>query len=141
MNIDIPDAVMFKMKKLFTWKSDLETYNKPEHWEVKTAEYDTNSSIVGDCSTFSPTIVEILMRSESPKEVFLITCYTHRDGEWIGHLVVGVKIQGIMHILDNNQEGVRWMKSLKYHWGDQMSLNEPGLWRKLDPNTGELVDE
>lgn len=101
-----------------TYKTDLEQYNKPEHWCLP--------SDFGDCEDYALLKRKVLLEQGWPNDKLgLCVCYTQL-GE--GHCVLWVETDKGSFILDNNYAFPVKPSELPYKWESMLC---DGVWQQL----------
>ena len=96
------DNIFHKVSDLFTYVSDKENYDQPEHWKQHAAAVNAGEDFTGDCDDFANTCAELLSQA-GISDVRIIFCKVETGG---GHLVCGVDTEDDTLILDNRQRFV-----------------------------------
>ena len=97
-----------------TYKTDLEQYNKPEHWCLPTD--------FGDCEDYALLKRKLLLEQGWPSDKLgLCVCYI-QSGE--GHCVLWVDTDKGSFILDNNYDFPMKPSDLPYHWESMLCDGE-----------------
>jgi predicted transglutaminase-like cysteine proteinase len=103
--------------------SDLELYDKPEHWIIP--EY------AGDCEDYVLLKKRYLEGLGFPAENMLITVVLNELDE--GHAVLTVKTDAGDFILDNRRHDIRRWSESNYQFLKRQSQTDPNKWVALTP--------
>jgi predicted transglutaminase-like cysteine proteinase len=124
----IYDEIFYKVMSHFIWVRDKDSHpNAYDHWQSFADEIERGEIVKGDCDNSALTCAELIVRAGIDKHVVRIaSCQP-----WAGEMHLVCLSEG--WCLDNLQRKVRAWQTMPYTWVSSMRLDEPGVWRKMQP--------
>ena len=112
----IAERINSQVNASISYKTDLEQYNKPEHW--------VEATTFGDCEDYALLKRAYLLEQGWPVEKLNLACCWTETGDY--HCVLLVDTDSGWYALDNRHDSPMMPSALGYTW--DKALREDGKW-------------